>query len=164
MAGRPEPADWTDPVDPLWQELRANPEAAWISLAFPGFLLRPPYGPEGRRVRSFGFIETVESAGDLLWSNPALLSGVLFGIAFAKAGWGLRLEPSLTLEDAPIGFGPDGSPVSVYAHLSHTASAAVRNRGLVPVIGFRNESTVRIQNVGSISVNQPSLKAWWMGV
>ena len=74
-------------MDPLWAELRENPEAAWISLAFPGFLLRTAYGPEGKRAKTFDFSEALAVSADLLWGNSCFpVWGSVLARAFAKSG------------------------------------------------------------------------------
>src|SRR5271166_6468185 len=56
-----------------WSELQRIPEARYIGLALPGFLLRLPYGKETSPTDSFAFEEAAPELkhGEYLWGNPA---------------------------------------------------------------------------------------------
>jgi hypothetical protein len=175
MDATPEPRDWDEAVDPLWPELRGNPEASWISLAFPAFLLRTPYGTEGRGAKTFAFTESVEGSEDLLWGNPAILCGIGLARAFTTSGWGLRPSLQLSVENVPV-FNPEvgwreqegpggqeGWASPLRGLLSHSAAARVRDSGLTPVLGARNEAVLRVQGVRTISTGENALRAWWIG-
>jgi type VI secretion system protein ImpC len=159
----PDPRDWTGPVTPLWPEFRGNPEACWISLALPSFLLRPPHGAEGSRLKSFDFEETVEDSTDLLWGNPAILYGIGLARAFATSGWSLVPPTQLTIDNVPLFTTREGWASPVRGSLSHSAAAQVRESGLSPVLGARNEAALRLQGVRSISIPENTLRAWWIG-
>jgi type VI secretion system protein ImpC len=74
-----------------WDRYRASPEARWIGLALPRFLLRLPYGPNTSPVESFDYDEMPESRhADYLWGNPAFCCGYLLGMSFLEDGWELR--------------------------------------------------------------------------
>src|ERR1019366_2200998 len=55
MAATPDPDDWKKPLDKAdaeaWRQLRHHPDARWLGLAMPRFLLRPP---RGRRTSPLG--------------------------------------------------------------------------------------------------------------
>ncbi len=157
----PDPRDWKEPVDDLWDPLRSAPEAGWVGLATPGFLLRTPYGAGGARTKTFAFHEDPVHPSGYLWGNPAMLWGVLCGQAFGRAGWGLRLDGSSAVGDLPMYLTPAGWGHSLEFALSHSASSGLAESGLMPLVGSRDEPEVRFLRVGSISREGGGLRAWW---
>jgi type VI secretion system protein ImpC len=61
-------------MGPYWSELTAIPEADYIGLVLPRFLLRLPYGARTAPIDSFAFEEMpgVPVPSRYLWGNPAL--------------------------------------------------------------------------------------------
>jgi len=94
-----------DATDQSWVDLRHSPDAAWIGLALPRFLLRLPYGKDTSSIDSFPFEEMPKSEhAAYLWGNPAFLCAYLLGKSFLQQGWGMtRMERRV-----------DGLPLHVY--------------------------------------------------
>ncbi|MCJ7629503.1 MAG: type VI secretion system contractile sheath large subunit [Longimicrobiales bacterium] len=161
LRDQPDPADWTEPLDPLWEELRNTPEAEWINLAFPGFLLRTPYGSGGRLTRRFGFGEEAVFPRDLLWGNPSILWGVVLAREFTRAGWHMRVAGRQTVSGIPLYPTVDGWATCVPVTLSITGASRAQEMGLNPVVAPRNEPEVHLQGPGSISTSEKGLGAWW---
>ncbi|HUB80507.1 MAG TPA: type VI secretion system contractile sheath large subunit [Bryobacteraceae bacterium] len=92
-------------IDQSWVDLRHSPDAAWIGLALPRFLLRLPYGKETSSVESFPFEEMPKSQHSAyLWGNPAVFCAYLLGKSYLEQGWGMtRLQRRI-----------DGLPMHVY--------------------------------------------------
>jgi type VI secretion system protein ImpC len=158
----PDPRDWNAPVDDLWDPLRSSPEAEWVGLAIPSFLLRTPYGPGGSRTKTFAFEEAPSHPGGYLWGNPAILWGVLCARAFARTGWGgLRPEGHQGVEGLSMYVSSQGWGHSLESALSHSAASSLAEHGLMPVIGSRDESEVRFVRMGSVSRNGGAPRAWW---
>ncbi len=157
-----EPREWTDPVDPRWAQLRGNPEASWISLAFPGFLLRTPYGTQGKGAKSFDFTEAVTGPTDLLWGNPAILCGIAMARAFTAFEGRIRSIQPFTAENLPVFETEKGWASPLRGLLSHSAAARMRESGFTPVLGGRNEAVLRLQGVRTISSGENTIRAWWM--
>ena len=89
MTGKPPPSP---EAAQAWQALRNLPEAAYIGLALPRFLLRLPYGADTEPVEAFDF-EEMSSPFDhesFLWGNPGFACALLLGQAFSLNGWQLR--------------------------------------------------------------------------
>ena len=105
---QPDPDDWTRPLSSdcqkAWQELRELPEAAFLGLALPRFLLRQPYGKESDPLESFPFEElpNVSSHESYLWGNPALLCGYLLADAFQAEGWKMTSSGYGEVADLPV--------------------------------------------------------------
>jgi len=157
----PEPRDWREPLDPLWTQLRGNPEARWISLSLPDFLVRSPYRASGRKKGGFVHAEAVGGHADLLWGNAAFLSGIGLARAFARSGWDLHPGGAFSVENVPVHHPPEGSAGPLQASLSHEAAAQVGEAGLTPALAPRNESVIRISGIRSISDQDRPLGAWW---
>jgi type VI secretion system protein ImpC len=161
LSEHPDPRDWTAAVDPLWAELRAKSEASWISLALPGFLLRPPYGPDGTRTKRVAIQEDSAFPEHLLWGNPAILVGLGLARRFASSGWGMDASGRHDILDLPLIPDPDGHFTGLEARLSRTGAAEVRERGLNPVLNPRNEPRAFVEGLRSISTSRGGLNAWW---
>ena len=161
LLDQPEPRDWTESLDPLWMELRQRPEADWISLSLPAFLLRAPYDPAGRRSKRFEFREGASFPEDLLWGNPCFLWGVVMAQEFAGLGWELGMNGRHSISQIPLHPTPDGWATSVRVNLSYSAASRVQELGLSRVVNKRNEPEVHLHGMGSISASGHSLKAWW---
>ncbi len=161
LVDQPDPRDWTEPLDPLWLDLRQRPEADWIALSIPAFLLRTPYGPGGGKTKRFGFVEGVSSPADLLLGSPCILWGVVLGQEFARAGWDLRISGRHALAQIPMWTTPEGWGSPLRVNFSHSAAARVQEMGLIPVTNNRNEPGVALPGFASISATGGSLRAWW---
>jgi type VI secretion system protein ImpC len=111
MAATPDPDDWKQPLDAAgreaWRQLRGNPDARWIGLALPRFLLRLPYGRGTSPCESFDFEEMPQPPvhESYLWGSPAVACACLLGQAFNVRGW--QLHPGLRNQI-------DGLPVHTY--------------------------------------------------
>jgi type VI secretion system protein ImpC len=158
---QPDQRDWTDPLDPLWVDLRERPEADYLSLSFPGFLLRAPYGSNGGKTKRFDFVQKSSLPEDSLWGNPCILWGVVLARAFARSGWNLRIEGQEAVSQLAMHPTPDGWGTAVKAILSHSAASRVREMGVNPVIAIRGEPQVRLLGFGSVSHSEKGLKSWW---
>ena len=79
-----------------WNGLRGNPQANFLALVMPRFLLRFAYGADNQ-VQRFGFVEVANDqpaetqAEGLLWGNGALAVGINMAHSFVETGWATRL-------------------------------------------------------------------------
>ena len=87
-----------------WERLRQLPEAGWIGLAMPRFLLRLPYGKKTDGVESFDFEEMpgVPAHREYLWGNPAFACVQVLAEAFANDGWEMRPGAGAEIEGLPL--------------------------------------------------------------
>ena len=74
-----------------WNALRDKEDSQYIALTMPRFLLRLPYGPEGIRVKGFGFAERAKSEEDYLWGRGALAVATTLVRSFAAEGWCVQI-------------------------------------------------------------------------
>src|SRR5262249_28892499 len=105
----PDPDDWKpggpdSPAAQVWAALRELPEARWLGLAAPRFLLRLPYGEKTDPTESFAFEELPEGAPheSYLWGAPALVCLELLGTAFAQSAWRLRPGQEAEVDGLPL--------------------------------------------------------------
>jgi type VI secretion system protein ImpC len=87
-----------------WERLRQLPEACWVGLAMPRFLLRLPYGKQTDRVESFDFEEMPGAPihQEYLWGNPAFACVQLLAEAFANDGWEMRAGAYSEIDRLPV--------------------------------------------------------------
>jgi type VI secretion system protein ImpC len=87
-----------------WEELRQSPDASWIGLAMPRFLLRLPYGKSMASVESLDFEELSGTPHhqQYLWGNPAFACVQLLAEAFANDGWKMRPGAHTEIDGLPL--------------------------------------------------------------
>lgn len=91
------PAVLDSPRHARWNTFRNNPNARYIGLTLPGFLLRLPYGTKNAiPASSFNFIEESHTDDAFCWGNTAFALAARLGDSFAKYRWCVNI------------IGPDG--------------------------------------------------------
>lgn len=174
-AATPDPYDWKRPQDPeaaqSWDALRGLPQARYLALAAPRFLLRPPYGAETVPTEEFPFEEVSleEPSGprheDFLWGNPALACACMLGQNFSRHGWEMRPGQVRQL---------DGIPMYLYKHrgearqlpaaeawLGERAAAAMLEHGVMPLLSVKNRDTVVLFDLRSLAKGNEPLAGPW---
>src|SRR3546814_5521858 len=79
------------------------PEAAWLGLTAPRFLLRMPYGKRTDPIESFAFEEFTprDGLGAMLWGHPAVVAGLLIGQTLAGQGQKMKIGSVMTVGEMP---------------------------------------------------------------
>jgi type VI secretion system protein ImpC len=136
----------------LWEQLRAIPEASYLGLALPRFLLRLPYGARNNAIDSFPFEEMPAPPvhTHFLWGNPALAF-----LTLLTAGGALNLE---------------GLPVHTYEHegelqmtpcseiwMTETQVLSMIDLGMMPLVSFRDSDRVRLAGFRAINGDELAL-------
>ncbi len=171
LAATPDPRHWKPDADPegneRWQALRNLPQAASLGLALPRFLVRQPYGNDTEPCERFRFEEMPSGASheSYLWANPAFACVYLLGRGFERLGW--ALDPGHMREI-------DGLPVHVYRDngesylkpcaevlLTDRATAAILNKGLMPLLSVQGADSVRLAQFQSLAEPSRPLAARW---
>jgi type VI secretion system protein ImpC len=171
LAESPHPRDWQSPPDAdsaaTWVSLRALPEAAWVGLALPRFLLRLPYGKETDPIESFDFEEMPREPDheDYLWGNPAFAGALLLAQSFSGDGWEMRPGSHSEI---------DGLPLHVYKHngdsdlkpcaealLTDEAVERILEDGLIPLVSMKEPDAVRVARFQSIAAPLRTLAGRW---
>jgi type VI secretion system protein ImpC len=137
-----------------WEELRAIPEASYLGLALPRFLLRLPYGGRTNPIDSFPFEEMPSAPvhAHYLWGNPALAF-----LTLLTAGGALNLE---------------GLPIHTYQQegewkmtpcsevwMTETQILALIDLGLMPLVSFRDSDRVRLAGFRAINGDELALRS-----
>lgn len=165
-----DPADWKPldaEADQYWQALRRSPAAAWVGLVCPRVLLRLPYGKETDEVDAFEFEEfsSTRNHEDYLWGNSAYLCAQLVAQAFAEDGWSMQLPSQTDIGDRPAyTYREDGEdklqPCAEVAFGERVGDAFMQ-RGMMPLISWKDRNAVRFVRFQSIANPPASLEGPW---
>jgi type VI secretion system protein ImpC len=167
----PDPRQWTiqmsEEADAFWRSLRSSPEARFIGLGLPRFLLRLPHGKDTDPAELFQFEEMPAPAAheNYLWGNPAFACVLLLAQSFAEQGW--ELQPGSISEI---------SGLSVYLHavegelrnlpcaevlLTHTVAEKMLEKGFMPLAWLKDQPTVRLVRFQAIADPLSPLAGRW---
>ena len=156
-------------VAKAWDTLRGLPEAAYLGIASPRFLLRRPYGQRTEPVDAFDFEEFTESEGlsGMLWANPVLLVAVLLGAGWSKHGKEMSLGSVMSINDIPFHFVRDrhGDQVALPHTERNLTTSKVRDvvtRGFQPVLSIRGRDEIRLGSFQSLAGEE--IRGRWPGV
>jgi type VI secretion system protein ImpC len=168
LGGAPEPDDWQAAADAgPWEALRASPEARYLGLALPRFLLRLPYGQRTRPAEQLAFEEMPAGAPHeaYLWGNPAFACAYLLGEAFHRRGWAMRPGDLLDLGGLPLHvYEEDGvsrAKPCAEVVLTDRAARALLDRGLMPLVSVRDGDTVHLAAFQSVAHPAQPLQGPW---
>lgn len=155
-----------DDSAPHWSALRRSPEAAWIGLAVPRFLLRLPYGKDTYPVESFDFEEMPESVhAAYLWANPAFACACLLGQAFREDAWKLQAGRHRQMDELPIHvYEEDGEPQSkpcAEVLLTESDTEFLLDQGLMPLASIRGQGSAVLVRFQSIADPLARLAGRW---
>uniref|UniRef100_UPI0039E26E17 type VI secretion system contractile sheath domain-containing protein n=1 Tax=Pseudorhodobacter sp. TaxID=1934400 RepID=UPI0039E26E17 len=141
-----------------WENLRKLPEAAYLGLAAPRFMLRRPYGKKTEPIDAFAFEEFTQSEGlkGLLWANPVALVAILVAQAWKDGGQKMVLGDVMSLDDIPFHFVTDqhGDQVALPCterNLTEARTQDVIRRGFMPVVSMRGRDVVRLASFQSVA-------------
>ena len=149
-----------------WQELRRSPEAGWIGLAVPRFLLRLPYGHATAPLESFAFEEMPESDhARYLWGNPAFCCALLIGQAFRTHGWDLYPGIHRRIDGLPLHvYEADGESATkpcAEIWLTEKDAEFLLDRGFMPLASLKNQDAVLLVRFQSIADPLAPLGGRW---
>ncbi|HVJ51652.1 MAG TPA: type VI secretion system contractile sheath large subunit [Aliidongia sp.] len=159
-----------DEIHPLvkqaWAGLRALPEASYLGLALPRFLLRQPYGENTDPIDSFDFEEFTPRSGlgGMLWANPVTLIGILLAQTYQQQGWKMNLGSVLSMDDMPYYFYRDADDdvtalPCTERLMPEKAAAWLRSQHFMPVVSIKGRPEVRLG--GFISMFGDTLIGPW---
>ncbi|HEY1217606.1 MAG: type VI secretion system contractile sheath large subunit [Bryobacteraceae bacterium] len=153
---------------PQWQQFVRSPEARWIGLALPRFLLRLPYGKDTTPAEELDFEEMPESAhADYLWGNPAFFCACVLGLAFRSDGWQMR--PALHREIGSLPqhiYRADGESVAkpcAEVLMTDTDAEFILSSGFMPLASMKDRDSVLLVRLQSIAVPPARLSGRWAG-
>jgi len=171
LAKTPNPDDWQQLTNTeesqAWEALRKLPEAAYLGLALPRFLLRLPYGADTDPIEQFEFEEMSANPDHnyYLWGNPSFACVYLLAQAFTHHGWNLRPGIIQNIEGLPLYiYKEEGeSRVKPCAEVVLTERAAeiILDKGIMPLLCFRNQDIIRLARFQSIADPLTRLAGRW---
>ncbi len=150
-----------------WQALRTSASAPWIGLVAPRVRLRLPYGKATDKVERFSFEEfaALPPHEACLWGNGALAAALLIGQAFNESGWEMRPGDVQDIGDLPscivVRDGDKEQQACAEAYLSEMAGEALLERGLMPLLSYKNRNAVRLMRFQSIASPPAGLAGLW---
>jgi hypothetical protein len=152
-----------------WDGLREMPEAVYLGLASPRFLLRRPYGAKSDPCYEFDFEEFTMAEGlkGMLWANPAVLVAILLARSFRQHGAAMNLGSVMSLGGMPYHFVADryGDQVALPCterNLTLDKVESAMARGVMPVVSVKGRDEIRLasfQSLGGGDIRGP-----WSGV
>ncbi len=167
LQATPDPADWTGDVDPAFDALRRSPNAMWLGLMLPRFLLRLPYGADTEPCDAIAFEEFAGAPdpAQYLWGNPAVAAALLLSQAFATAGWARRPGAGLDISHLPLHVvRRDGEVVAqpcAEVLLTERAAQRLLDRGLMPLASVKDTDRARLVRFQSVASPIAALAGRW---
>ena len=147
--------------------LRRSPDARWIGLAMPRFLLRLPYGEKGESTERFAFEEMPSPPEHerYLWGSPAIACAYLLGEAFTRYGWKMRPGVVSDITGLPAHvYRTDGEPElkpCAEVLLTQEAVEVLLEGGLMPLISIKGADRVKLGLFQSIAKPPTPLAGRW---
>lgn len=165
----PSPRHWRLDKETVesWAAVRRLPQAGWLGLALPRFLMRLPYGKQTSPAETFAFEEfsAAPNHEDYLWANPAFACACLLGEAFAESGWDMRPGEIHEISGLPAHvYRADGDShlkPCAEALLDENAAEAILDRGLMPFVTVKGTDAIRLVRFQSIAMPAAPLAGRW---
>lgn len=160
LADLAEPRRWVAEDDDslaYWQALRGAPMAPWLGLVLPRVLMRMPYGATTDPISAFAFEEMPAERphASYLWGGGAPALALLAGRAFQQDGWQMDLGAALDIEDLPSHvYTADGErqqQPGAELLISEEAGQALLERGLMPLLSWRQRNAARLLRWQSVA-------------
>nr|WP_299287506.1 type VI secretion system contractile sheath large subunit [uncultured Tateyamaria sp.] len=145
-------------VAKAWDTLRGLPEAAYLALSSPRFLLRQPYGAKSDPIYAFEFEEFTPQEGlrGMLWANPVVMVAILLAGTYKKDGKAMDLGTLMSLGDLPFHYVNDrhGDQVALPCterNLTSDAAQTTLGRGYMPVVWVKGRNEIRLGSFRSLA-------------
>src|SRR5882672_5717687 len=153
-----KPADLHPLIKEAWDALAGMPEAAYMGLVVPRFMLRNPYGEKTDPIDSFDFEEFTPQAGisGMLWGNSAVIAGLLLGATFSQQGDKMKPGSVLSIGDMPFYYftDSDGDQTAlpcIERMLSSKMADLVSKHRFMPMLSIKGQPEIRLGGLGSFA-------------
>jgi type VI secretion system protein ImpC len=153
-----KPADLHPLIREAWDALAGMPEAAYVGLIVPRFMLRNPYGERTDPIDSFDFEEFTPQAGlsGMLWGNSAVIAGLLLGATFSQQGDKMKPGSVLSIGDMPFYYytDSDGDQIALPCTermLSSRMADLVSKHRFMPMLSIKGQPEIRLGGLGSLA-------------
>lgn len=141
-----------------WRAFRESEDARYVGLCMPRFLLRTPYGPEGKPVREFDFAEdVVDKHENYLWGPASFALAARAADSFAQYRWSPNIigpRSGGAVEDLPLHtyttMGELQTKLPVEVQLTERREFELSEEGFIGLV-FRKSS----DNAAFFSANSP---------
>ncbi len=171
LAQTPDPREWRRPADAegsrVWEALRKLPEASYLGLALPRFLLRLPYGADTVPTETFEFeeMEEIPKHEQYLWGNPSFACVCLLAQTFSESGWDIRHGIIQDIEDLPLHVyeeqGESLTKPCAEVVLTERAAEKILDKGIMPLLSFKNQDKIRVARFQSLADPPTYLAGRW---
>ncbi len=156
--------------DDAWHAFRRSPDAAFVGLVLPRFLLRLPYGESGEpceRIR-FEELDVPPDHSHYLWGNGAIAAAVLLADAFAQSGWRMRPGQQLDVPGLPIHTWRAGGETELKpcaeCLMTDRLAEALLEAGPMVLATIRHGDTARLVRFQSLASPPRALQGPWSRV
>src|SRR5437868_8484128 len=153
-----KPGDLHPLIRQAWGALAQMPEAAYLALAVPSFMVRMPYGERTDPIDSFDFEEFTPQAGlsGMLWGNSEVIAGLLLGATFSQQGDKMKPGSILSLGEMPFYYytDSDGDQTALPCTermLSSKMAEGVMKYRFMPMLSIKGQPEVRLGGFGSLA-------------
>ena len=171
LANTPDPDDWLSIGDEYgkaaWQALQKIPEAAYLGLALPRFLLRLPYGVDTDPLEQFEFEEMADEIihEDYLWGNPCFVCAYLLGQAFSAYGWDMRPGAVQDVSGLPLHIYKETGETRIKpcaeVVLTERAAKNILDKGFMLLLSFPDQDMIRLVRFQSLCLPPKPLAGRW---
>jgi len=171
LAQQPAANEWSKADNPFWDQLRESPVADRIGLALPRILGRLPYGQNTEEIDSFDFEELdardpgTSGHDSFLWVNPTLAIAGLLAQSFTENSWNMSPDNNTDIGDLPAySYELDGEQKLMPCAellLPERSAEAILERGIMPIVSFRNRDMARLLRFQSIASPLKPLAGPW---
>jgi type VI secretion system protein ImpC len=151
-----------------WLELRSRPEAAYLGLSLPRFLLRLPYGKDSHAAEQFAFEEMPPGSSHecYLWGNPAVAGALLLGQSFMESGWHMHAGQHLEIDGLPMHIykeeGENQQKPCAEMLLRDAVAECILDLGVMPLVSVQGQDAVRLARFQSIASPAAPLAGRWL--
>ena len=173
LAKTSDPVDWQATADgagyETWQSLHNLPQATYLGLALPRFLLRLPYGADTDPLEQFDFEEMSDGIihEDYLWGNPCFVCACLLGQAFSAYGWDLRPGAVQDVSGLPLHIYRETGETRIKpcaeVVLTERTAEIILNKGFMLLLSFRDQEMIRLVRFQSLALPPKPLAGRWAG-
>jgi type VI secretion system protein ImpC len=152
-----DPKDLHPLIKQSWAALRALPEAAYLGLVCPRFLLRLPYGEKTEPLEAFAFEEFTDKTGlrGMLWGNGAAIAALLLARSFTSEGAGMKPGNILSVDEMPFHYyvDKDGDQIALPCterFVTSRLSSLLSMQGFIPLVCMKGAPEIRLGGFGSL--------------
>ncbi|HEU0123657.1 MAG TPA: type VI secretion system contractile sheath large subunit [Bryobacteraceae bacterium] len=153
--------------NPVWEEIRALPEARRIGLTLPRIILRQPYGKNSNPTERFKFEEMPEGSthAHYLWGNGMYACLTLICQSFSEDKWDMRPGSFQDLHRLPMHtwkeYGNVECKPCAEVLLTLSAAETMIGLGLIPLLSMKGTDHARVGMFQSIAKPAAPLEGRW---